>query len=144
MKDCIFEQEIASADDYVCIIAFIGDFNAQTGELVDFTSAEYFLSDRFHFDQQIIEFINHKSLLEIYKINLNRASKAKKKTNNGFRLINICKNNNVSILNGRYGHDNDIGAVTFRETSVTDNALVSGKTFYVLSDFQITEVDRLF
>lgn len=59
-------------------------------------------------------------------------------------MINICKNNNLSILNGRYGHDKDVGAMTFRETSLIDYALVSGKTFNVLFDFQITEVDRLF
>ena len=68
----------------------------------------------------------------------------KKKNNSGFRLIDICKINNLSILNGRYGHDKNTGAMTFRDTSVIDFVLVSAKAFEILHRFQITDVERLF
>lgn len=83
-------------------------------------------------------------MLEKYKIRLRRVSLDKKKNNSGFRLIDICKINNLSILNGRYGHDKNTGAMTFRDTSVIDYVLVSAKAFEILHDFQITDVDRLF
>ena len=56
----------------------------------------------------------------------------------------MCKNNNLTILNGRYGHDKQIGAMTFRDTSVIDYALASSDTFEILLDFEVVEVDRLF
>lgn len=68
----------------------------------------------------------------------------KKKNNSGFRLIEICKNNNLSILNGRFGHDKNKGAMTFRNVSVIDYAIVSMKCFELLHDFQINDVDRIF
>lgn len=140
----LFEQEMTSAcgnDDYVCIL---GDFNAQTGELTDFTSADSFFSEHFHFDQQTIDFFDQNCVLEANNIKLNRTSKDKKKNNLGFRLIDICKNDNLFILNGRYGQDRDTGAMTFRDTSVIDYILVSTKTFDILLNFQITDLDRLF
>lgn len=115
-----FEQEIASAcsrDDYVCIL---GDFNAQTGELADFTSADNFLAEYFHFDEGTVEFFDQKCVLEKYQVQINRISMDKKKNNSGFRLIDISKNNNLFILNGQYGQDKNIGAMTFRSTSVID------------------------
>lgn len=123
-----FEQEIASAcsrDGYICIL---GDFNAQTGELAFFTSADDFLAEYFHFDESTVEFFDQKCVLEKYQVQINRISMDKKKNNSGFRLIDITKNNNLFMLNGRYGQDKNIGAMTFRNTSVIDYALISAKT----------------
>ena len=75
---------------------------------------------------------------------INRVSKDNKINNSGQRLIDICKNHNLFILNGRFGQDNHIGAMTFRNTSVLDYAIVSSNVFEILSDFWIKEVDRLF
>ena len=139
-----FEQEIASAcsrDDYIYIL---GDFNAQTGEIADFTSADNFLAEYFHFDEGTVEFFDQKCVLEKFQVQINRISMDKKKNNSGFRLIDISKNNNLFILNGRYGQDKNIGAMTFRSTSVIDYSLISAKTFEIVHDFKITDVDRLF
>ena len=129
------------SDNYVCIL---GDFNAQTADLEDFTKKDTFLSEHFHFDQQTDDFFDQNCALEKYNLDLKRLSKDKKKNNSGFRLIDMCKNNNLTILNGRYGHDKQIGAMTFRDTSVIDYALASSDTFEILLDFEVVEVDRLF
>lgn len=91
-----------------------------------------------------MNFFYQKALLEKYEIRLQRVSLDKKKNNSGFRLIDICKINNLLILNGRYGHDKNTGAMTFRDTSVIEYVLVSAKAFEILHSFQITDVDRLF
>ena len=138
------EHEVTSAcgsDNYVCIL---DDFNAQTADLEDLTKNDTFLSEHFHFDQQTDDFFDQNCALEKYNLNLKRLSKDKKKNNSGFRLIDMCKNNNLTILNGRYGHDKQIGAMTFRDTSVIDYALASSDTFEILLDFEVVEVDRLF
>ena len=38
-------------------------------------------------------------------------------------LIDTCKLNNLFILNGRCGTDNNVGAMTFRNQSIIDNQL---------------------
>ena len=48
------------------------------------------------------------------------------------------------ILNGRFDQDRNVGAMTFRNTSVIDYSIVSSNTFDILSDFRIIEVDQLF
>ena len=103
-----------------------GDFNAQTGDLNDFTSVDLFLSDFFHFDQETVEFYSQKDTLERLGVKLNRTTQDKKKNNSGFRLVDICKNHNLSILNGRFGRDMDTGSLTFRDKSTIDYAITSG------------------
>ena len=52
----IFEQEITSACCNFDYLYMFGDFNAQTGELLDYTTADSFLSEFFEFDQDTIDF----------------------------------------------------------------------------------------
>ena len=88
-------------------------------------------------------FYNQKCVLENFGIQLQRASKDKKK-NNGLKLINTCKNNNLTLLNSRYDRDKNEGELTFRESLVIDYAITSSKGVEFLQNFCITEVDRLF
>ena len=49
----------------------------------------------------------------------------------------------LTILNGRYGKDKNIGNTTFRGNSVIDYTISSIKGFSLLSDFEIIETDSL-
>ena len=131
----IFEQEITSACCNFDYLYMLGDFNAQT--VSDYTTANSFLSEFFDFDQDPIDFYNQKCVLENFGIQL-------QKNNHGFKLIDICKNNNLTLLNGRYGQDKNVDELTFRESSVIDYAITSSKGVEFLQNFCITEVDRLF
>ena len=64
-------------------------------------------------------FMNQKRLLESINIPLYRKSKDRKCNNHGNRLYNLCKNNNIVIVNGRYKSSTS-GDLTFRDTSVID------------------------
>jgi hypothetical protein len=50
---------------------------------------------------------------------LDRKSQDRKINSHGLRLIDICRNNNMFILNGRIGNDQN-GAFTFKHKSVID------------------------
>lgn len=140
----LFENDVTRlCSQYDCIIT-MGDFNAQTGDLEDYTSADSFFTDFFDFDQETIEFYNQKCALENLGINLQRKNLDKKKNNLGYRLIDICKNHNLTILNGRFGQDKIRGEMTFRNTSVIDYAIVSTKCISMLRDFQIIDLDRIY
>ena len=77
---------VCSLSQYVYIL---GDFNAQTGHLNDYTTPDTFLSDYFHFDDETVEYSDQKSALERLGIQINRVSRDKKKNNSGFRLIDM-------------------------------------------------------
>ena len=132
---------LCSQHDYVFLL---GDFNAQTSTLEDFTTPDTFLSDYLNFDQDTINFYDQKCELERLGINITRKSMDRKKNNSGFELIDICKNLNLTILNGRFGQDKNKGAMTFRNISVIDYAIVSVKCFDLLKDFQIKGLDRIY
>lgn len=58
--------------------------------------------------------------------------------------IEICKNNNLFILNGRMDKDRNIVTFTFRHQSVIDYMISSVDSLQVLGGFEILETDPLF
>ena len=138
------EQEImtyCSESEYVFLT---GDFNAQTANMRDFTCSYTLLDKYLDFDQDTINNFDQEEFLIKSNITTNRASKDTKTNNTGFKLVDICKNNNLTILNGRYGQDNGIGDLTFRDKSVIDYSISSNKEFKILSDFKIEQLDRIY
>ena len=75
----MFEQDVTSLCSQYDYFITIGDFNAQTGTLDDFTSVDNFLSDHFHFDEETIQFYDQKCELERLGINTMCTSMDKKK-----------------------------------------------------------------
>ena len=61
-----------------------------------------------------------------------RISQDKHTNNNGFKLIEICINNDLFILNGRFGNDKTIGKLTFRRQSLIDYTICSFSTSLIL------------
>jgi len=101
------------------------------------------LNNVFDITGEAEHFINQKDLMESRNIPLYRKSKDRKINNHGYRLINLCKNNNILIVNGR--NRNDIpGEYTFRDTSVIDYYLSSLSAFKMITHFQIQSLDSLY
>ena len=73
-----------------------------------------------------------------------RKSMDTKLNNNGHRLLEVCKNNTLFIVNGRLGKDRHVGNYTFRNTSVIDYCIISLDMFEFYKDFEIIELDPLF
>ena len=86
------------------LLFLCGDFNSQTAELADYTTCDTFLDNYFDFDVDIQNFIGQKSVLEANGIRLTRNSYDTKVNNHGHRLIELCKNNTIIIVYGRFQH----------------------------------------
>ena len=54
------------------------------------------------------------------------------------------QNNNLFIVNGRFGKDKGIGTTLFPDKSLIDNTLCSAESFEILHDFEIAELDPVF
>ena len=138
LESCI--TDMCSKHEHVFLF---GDYNAQTGESLEYIETDDFLSDLFDYDQETINYLNQKPNMLKYNIPLKRKSMDKKKNNHGFRIIELCKNNNLVIGNGRLGRDKDIGRMTFRNVSVIDYLILSIPGYSMVNDFIISETNNI-
>ena len=129
---------------YKCVV-LTGDFNTRTSNLPDYMSPDTVLADFFDFDSQTERFFNPDSELTNYSVARDRKSKDTKTNNNhGYKKLDICKNNNLFLVNGRIDCDKAVGNYTFRNISVLDYCIVSLKMFEFYQDFEVVETDPLF
>ncbi|MEW8546068.1 MAG: reverse transcriptase family protein [Candidatus Thiodiazotropha sp.] len=70
--------------------------------------------------------------------------KDKATNNEGNRLLETCKSNNLFILNGRCGKDKGIGEYTFKSISVIDYSISTAEALKFIHDFEVTELDSLY
>ena len=61
----------------------------------------------------------------------------------GDRLIELCENNNLIILNGRVGEDQNIGNFATTRNSVVDYKIMSANSLKYLSTFKVHKFDPL-
>ena len=90
-----------------------GDFNAQTANLQDFTCSDTLLDKHLNLDNETQEYFDQEAFLQNNNIPVNRVSNDKKTNNTGYKLVDICKNNNLLILNGRFSLGAEKGKFTF-------------------------------
>ena len=137
------ETEITSMCGQSSLICLTGDMNARTATLCDFITADSFIADLFDFDEETLRFYNQAEQLHTLNINKNRISRDKHTNNNGYKLIEICINNNLFILNGRFGKDKTEGKLTFRDQSLIDYTICSFDCLRMLVDFEVIKTDCL-
>lgn len=117
----------------------MGDFNARTAGLSDYVE----------FDKKLIEqaHLEWCTDLEIDCISdkiKHRCSKDKGVNNNGYKLIELCKNRNVYIVNGRCGKDASKGDLTCKQASLVDYVIASPSIFTNISEFEILKYEEMF
>ena len=137
------ESEITlmcSKSSYVCLT---GDTNARTAQLSDFITADNTIADVMQFDQETLDFFNKSEMLDKLHINKVRVSQDNYVNTNGSKLIDICINNNLFILNGRCGKDKSLGTCTFRGQSLIDYTICSINCLKLLADFEVEDTDSL-
>lgn len=139
----LLEDEITNMCSKHDFVFITGDANARTSELVDYTKSDNFLSDHFNFDEETLLFYDCINSIQSDNCNINRKSKDPKTNNTGYKLIDICKNNNLFILNGRTGRDKNMGKLTFRNQSLIDYTLATSKCAPFINDFDVLETDML-
>ncbi|MCG7878877.1 MAG: hypothetical protein N0C90_21475, partial [Candidatus Thiodiazotropha endolucinida] len=140
----ILEMEITQMCSKYNHVVLTGDFNGRTSNACDYLPSDTFIADLFDFDSETETFFNPVFKLDKFSVPRDRRSKDTKINNTGYKLLEICKNNNLFIVNGRLGRDRQIGNFSFRNTSVIDYCIISSDMFELYQDFEIIEMDPLF
>jgi hypothetical protein len=126
-------------------ILTIGDFNGYTANNPDYADCDEFLLKQLDYDYEIIQSMNVTEILSKYDLPVERFSKDKKQNRVGNVILDICKNNNMFIVNGRVDPDrSESGEFTFKQTSVIDYAIVTLPILRMCSYFHVEDVDDLF
>ena len=127
-------------------IGLIGDFNAKTGKLLDFVETDESIFDVLDTeDIELFDYLYDYENLAKNGIPLERSSECTCKPNSyGHKLLDICKNNNVYIVNGRMGKDRAKGECTCNNVSLVDYFIASSNLFPHIFEFEIKEFSPLF
>ena len=121
-------------------ISLAGDFNARTAELKDFS---VFTENDFPSGgEYLLE--NYISFLTDSNLPLNRKNIDKGKNNFGKLLINLCKGQNLFIMNGRVGNDSNIGELTCRNASAVDYFICSPNFIKCIDDLTVLDFSKCF
>ncbi|CAC5367388.1 unnamed protein product [Mytilus coruscus] len=118
------------------------DFNSRTASLQDFND----LVDTDDFLAQNLIDINEFSNVNILdKLDIQRKRHSVDLSVNtyGRKLIQLCKNNNMYIMNGRIGNDEE-GKPTSKNTSVIDYAISTADVFYLVKNFDVLPFSNLY
>ena len=114
----------------------MGDFNAYTSNLPDFDE----VTDETGPNINVRYYINGEN-----GTIPPRCSQDKHRPNNyGRRLLQLCKNFNLFIVNGRYGVDKGVGACTCKLGSVVDYVIASRFVLPKVATFEVDAYDAIF
>ena len=114
----------------------VGDFNVRSGNIEDAIKKEIGLS--YIYDA----LTDSKTELELLGFCVEQCNNDHHVNNNGHKLINLCKNIDTHIVNGRIGDDLGIGKLTCAGASTIDYALASPEIFAKIENFFVYEFDE--
>ena len=81
--------------------------------------------------------------MQQHNIKLERRSIDSKENNHRYKIIDLCKSNNLVIVNGRTDADIPV-KITFQSVLVIDYFLASVKDYCLIYTFHVQELDSLF
>ncbi|CAG2188947.1 unnamed protein product [Mytilus edulis] len=123
-------------------MCLLGDFNSRTATLKDFHEIEDTDDTQFN-DISDINVFSDICILDDMNISRCRKNPDTIVNKYGRKLIEFCKNNNMFILNGRFGKDS-IGRMTCKNKSVVDYIICTCNVLENILDFEVQEFCRLF
>ena len=120
-------------------IFLVGDFNARTAEDQDFV----YIDETDMADDLEGIVVNEVCNLDVLNIPRKRNNIDKGKNRYGNQLLELCKGNNLFILNGRIGSDRD-GNLTCRKSSTVDYCLSNVNFMKNFKDLKIIDFSSLY
>lgn len=125
-------------------LLLIGDFNSRSGVSRDYTITDEFLS-KLHDDNILqTESAHILSKLEEYGVPLERRSADSTTNTYGLQLIELCKSNDLFILNGRLGTDRQNPKTTCKDRSTIDYCISNVNLIQRINNFCIQEFSSLY
>ena len=110
-------------------ICLMGNFNASTANISDIMD-----------NDEDLDFLNITADAYIPALRTNLDCHV---NNSGKRLISLCKNIGMYILNGRCHNDKDLGKLTCKNASVVDYVICTDELFNRIADFYVDQFDPL-
>ena len=129
-------------------ICLVGDFNARTSKLTDLVILDEYVAESAGLTQDESTFFFNEEKLTELGVTSQRLNTDTKCNPNGYKLIELCKNTGVHIVNGRRGKDNTLGKLTCNDnngkpSSTIDYAIMSASFFPNLKEFYVDDFDGL-
>jgi len=125
-------------------IMLLGDFNSRCGNMLDHTQIDEFFSNLFELHNIQNEEFDIAAALDESNIQLNRNSVDHIINNYGRQFIELCKNNNFFIWNGRIGEECTRSKFTCKNTSVVDYFISTAQVFKHAVNFCVEEFCELY
>ncbi|MEW8546901.1 MAG: reverse transcriptase family protein, partial [Candidatus Thiodiazotropha sp.] len=122
----------------------MGDLNARTSNSTEYFEIEIdsISTEQYGIDDDVISYMNNVQELQNHKINLSRQSQDRIRNNYGNKLLQLCRNNNLYICNGRLNGDL-IGAFTCTKGSVIDYLIANIDGLLSVNNFTIHDFSPL-
>jgi len=142
--DKIAEDLIEISTKYDSPVILMGDFNARTSLKDDFISLNDSISILTGLENISNDLFNSKKNLMLLDLPTRRSNVDSGCNNNGNKLIDLCKDLDMKIVNGRFGPDKNVGNFTCYKpngNSVVDYIITSPELFPKIVDFQIDVFD---
>ena len=139
----LFEDSVSDICNNYKYVMITDDANSRTAQLHDFVRPDSFLFDFFDVEADDQNDFEKHTVLQNLSIPLNRQSMDNKTNAHGIRLIELCRNNNLFIFNGRI-HNDLTGKYTFKDKSVIDYTIATADCFQFIRDFDVKGTDSLF
>ena len=122
-------------------IVLNGDFKGRTANEPDFI----FIGENLcNIDLPELFDVNRVNILEELNIPVNRTSQDIVKNQYGNRLLELCKCNDLFIVNGRIGGDKNIGKLTCKNSSIVDYVISSVDFLKCIVDMDVLEFSKLY
>lgn len=125
-------------------VLLFGDFNSRCKNIPDYVVYDEFISD-IHGMRDLYE--ENNSMLHMFhlcNVPLSRKSVDKSVNNYGYYLLDLCKNHDLFLLNGRLGKDYVNPRLTCKNKSTIDYFISSAPVFPVLQNLEVHEFSDLF
>ncbi|CAG2251894.1 unnamed protein product [Mytilus edulis] len=134
------ENEYIIFSDNYKYVSLLGDFNGRTADDDDFVIIH---NDK-HTDN-ITDFIENKVYM-LDELNIPKKRKSLDRVKNGYgkRLLDLCKGNNLFIVNGRIGDDRQYGKLTCRNSSIVDYCISSVELLKYFTNFHVLDFCTLY
>ncbi|XP_071123270.1 uncharacterized protein [Mytilus edulis] len=132
------EQEFLKFSVEYKYILLNGDFNSRTSRDVEYIETVHSQHDIVDTDN--VDILNN---LELYDMSKVRCSMDTSKNSYGNMLLEMCKNNNIIILNGRVNGDKE-GKFTCRQASVVDYFICTYDFLCFVVNMYVQDFSKLF
>ena len=140
------EKDICMLKSQKFAILLVGDFNARTRTLDDFIEFDDTLLEQVTISADQISTETNENLIKLKNANipLKRSSQDCAKNSHGDKLIDLCCNCDIFIMNGRIGADKDIGRTTCQDKSLIDYVIGSPDVLCSCNDLRVEDFNPLF